>query len=168
MRYFFIAIMLLLSLFLPGTLFYFWSWGGIKPDLLMLLTIYMALHHRNIPSALFGLGTGVIADLYFSRNLGMYATSLLVVAMLTNWLSKRWYKDNFLLITGLVFLVTFAGQVIIAFLSIGSGAHWSFIHALRLSFGISLYNSFLVPITYPWIHRSFTSGFLRYRPKYER
>ncbi|MHB1405715.1 MAG: rod shape-determining protein MreD, partial [Desulfitobacteriaceae bacterium] len=46
MRYVIIALLFLLSLILPGTVFYFWDWSGIKPDLIMLLVIYLALHHR--------------------------------------------------------------------------------------------------------------------------
>jgi rod shape-determining protein MreD len=168
MRYVIILILLLLSLTLPGTVFYFWSWDGIKPDLMMLFTIYMALHHRTLPGALWGFGAGLIADFYLGRNLGMYSLTLAAVALLSNWLSQRWYRENFLLITLLVFLVTFAGQGVIAFLSLGVGAQWSFGDAVRLMTGVSIYNAILVPVTYPWIHRSFTRGWLKYRPKYER
>lgn len=168
MRNVILIVMLLLSLILPGTVFYFWSWDGIKPDLMMLFTIYMALHHRTVPGTLWGLGTGIIGDFYLGRNLGMYSLTLTAVALLSSWLSKRWYRENFLLTTLLVFVVTLAGQGLIAFLSLGAGAQWSFGDALRLMFGVSVYNALLVPVTYPWIHRSFTQGWLKYRPKYER
>ncbi|MGE4271990.1 MAG: rod shape-determining protein MreD [Desulfitobacterium sp.] len=163
-----IVVMLLLSLILPGTVFYFLSWGGIKPDLLLLFAIYMALHHRTLPGALWGLGAGILADFYLGRHFGMYALTLMMVALLTGWLSQRWYKENFFLIALLVFLVTFVGEGVIAFLNILAGARWAFDDALRLVLGVSLYNAVLVPITYPWIHRSFTRGWLKYRPKYER
>jgi len=168
MRYVIILLMCLLSLILPGTVFYFWSWGGIKPDLIMLFTIYMALHHRTVPGALWGLGAGIVEDLYLGRHLGMYSLTLTAVALLSNWLTQRWYRDNYLLIALLVFLVSFAGQGLMALLSIVVGAQWSFGDALRLVAGGSLYNAVLVPITYPWIHRSFTRGWLKYRPRYER
>lgn len=168
MRYVMILIMLLLGLILPGTVFYFWSWGGIKPDLIMLFTIYMALHHRRVPGALWGLGAGLIEDLYLGRHFGMYSLTLTAVALLSNWLAQRWYRENYLLTALLVFLVTFTGQGLIALLSIVVGAQWSLGDALRLVVGVSLYNAVLVPITYPWIHRSFTRGWLKYRPRYER
>jgi len=160
--------MLLFSLILPGTLFYFLSWGGIKPNLVLLFVVYLALHHHTLPSALWGLGAGVLADLYLGRHFGMYALTLTLVALLTNWLSQRWYRENFLLIALLVFLVTFVGEGIIAFLNILVGARWSLGDAFRLVLGVACYNAILVPITYPWIHRSFTQGWLKYRPKYDR
>lgn len=163
-----IIVMLLFSLILPGTVFYFWSWGGVKPNLVLLFTIYMALHHRTLPGTLWGLGAGLTADFYFGRHFGMYALTLTCVALLTGWLSQRWYRDNFLLIALMVFLVTIVGEGMIAFLNIAVGAKWSLGDAFRLVIGVAVYNAILVPITYPLIHRSFTRGWLKYRPKYER
>lgn len=168
MRYVLIAVMFLLSLILPGTVFHFWSWSGIKPDLLMLLTIYIAMHHRLTTSMFWGLGAGLLEDLYLGRYIGMYTLTLVMVAFLSNWLAERWYKENYILTTFMVFLVTAVGQVLIAFLSLGAGLQWPLSDIVHLVFGISLYNAVLVPITYPFIHRSFLHGWLRYKPKYER
>ena len=168
MRYVIIVVMFLLSLTLPGTVFHFWAWSGIKPDLLMLLTIYMAMHHRLPSSLLWGLGAGLLEDLYLGRYIGMYTLTLVVVAFLSYWLAERWYRDNFILTTFMVFIVTFAGQVVVAFLSLGAGLHWSLGDIGQLVIGVALYNAILVPVTYPLIHRSFLHGWLRYRPRYER
>lgn len=168
MRYVLIAVMFLLSLILPGTLFHFWSWSGIKPDLLMLLTIYIAMHHRLPSGLIWGLGAGFLEDLYLGRYIGMYTLTLAVVASLSYWLAERWYRENFLITTFTVFLVTAVGQILVAFLSLGAGLHWSLSDIGRLVIGVSLYNAILVPLTYPWIHQSFVRGWLRYRPRYER
>ncbi|AFM43156.1 rod shape-determining protein MreD [Desulfosporosinus acidiphilus SJ4] len=168
MRYILITVMFLLSLILPGTLFHFWAWSGIKPDLLMLLTIYMAAHHRRLSSLLWGLGAGLLEDFYLGRYIGMYTLTLLVVAFLSNWLTERWYRENFLLTTFMVFIVTAVGQICVAFLALGAGLQWSMADIAQLVFGVALYNAVLVPITYPLIHRSFQYGWLRYRPRYER
>lgn len=168
MRYVLIVIMFVLSLILPGTVFHFWSWSGIKPDLLMLLTIYIAMHHRLSSGLLWGVGAGLLEDFYLGRYIGMYTLSLAVVAFVSYWLAERWYRDNFILTTFMVFLVTAVGQIIVAFLTLGAGLEWSLGDILRLVFGVSLYNAILVPVTYPWIHRSFLRGWLQYRPRYER
>ena len=168
MRYVLIAVMFLLSLILPGTVFHFWSWSGIKPDLLMLLTIYIAMHHRLRSSVLWGLGAGLLEDLYLGRYIGMYTFTLAVVAFLSYWLAERWYRENYIISTFMVFLVTAAGQILVAFLSLGVGLQWPLGDIMRMVLGVSIYNSVLVPLTYPWIHRSFVRGWLRYRPGYER
>ncbi|MFZ3100843.1 MAG: rod shape-determining protein MreD [Desulfitobacteriaceae bacterium] len=168
MRYFLIALMLILSFVLPGTVFYFWAWSGIKPDLVMLLVIYLALHHRLFTGAMCGLGVGILEDLYLGRFVGMYAFALFMVALLSGWLAQRWYRENFLLINLLVFVVSFVGQLFVAFLSLGAGLQWSFGDILWVAAGVSIYNAILVPTTYPFIHRSFLYGWLRYQPKFER
>lgn len=168
MRYVLITIMFLLSLILPGTVFHFWAWSGIKPDLLILLTIYIAMHHRLSSGVLWGLGAGLLEDFYLGRYIGLYMLTLAVVAFLSYWLSERWYRDNFLLTTFMVFIVTAAGQVVVAFLSLGAGLLWSLGDIGQLVIGVALYNAILVPVTYPLIHRSFLHGWLRYQPRYER
>jgi rod shape-determining protein MreD len=91
-----------------------------------------------------------------------------VVAFSSYWLAERWYRENFLLTTFMVFLVTAVGQIMIAFLSLGAGLQWSLGDIGRLVIGVSCYNAVMVPITYPLIHRSFLRGWLRYKPRYER
>lgn len=168
MRYALIAVMFLLSLILPGTVFHFWSWSGIKPDLLTLLTIYIAMHHSLRSGVLWGLGAGLLQDFYLGRYIGMYTLTLAVVAFLSYWLAERWYRENFPLTTLTVFLVTAVGQILVAFLSLGAGLKWPLGDIWRLVIGVAFYNSVLVPLTYPWIHRSFVRGRLRYKPRYER
>jgi len=134
----------------------------------MLLTIYIAMHHRLPAGLIWGLGAGLLEDLYLGRYIGMYTLTLTVVAALSYWLSKRWYRENFLITTFMVLIVTGVGQILVAFLSLGAGLHWSLTDIGRLVIGVSLYNAILVPLTYPWIHESFVRGWLRYRPRYER
>ena len=167
-RYVLIGMMFVLSLILPGTLFHFLSWAEIKPDLLMLLTIYIAMHHRLSSSLLWGLGAGLIYDLYLGRYIGMYTLTLAVVAFLSFRLEERWNRENYFLTMFLTLIVTAAGQTLVAFLNLGGGLQWSLGNIIIVVVGISFYNAILVPITYPLIHRSFLRGWLSYRPKYER
>ncbi|MDD4400408.1 MAG: rod shape-determining protein MreD [Desulfitobacteriaceae bacterium] len=160
--------MLLISFVLQGTVFYFWDWFGIKPDLVMLLVIYIALHSRLFTGMLWGLGIGIIEDLYLGYFIGMSAFTFAGVALLSNWLAQRCYKENLLFIVLLVFSVSVVGELLAIFLSLGAGMHWQLGAIVRISVGIACYNLILVPATYPLIHRSFLYGWLRYRPKYEQ
>lgn len=163
-----LVLLLMLTLVLPGTLFHLWAWSGIKPDLIMLLTIYVALHSRPGGAVAWGLGAGLIQDFYLGHFIGMYTLTLTVVALFTTWLTGRWYRENFPLTVLLVFLTTAVGQLLIGFLGFGAGMQWSAGDILRIVIGVSIYNALLVLVTYPWIHRSFLHGWLRYLPKYER
>jgi rod shape-determining protein MreD len=167
-RNFFLLIILAFCLILPGTVFHYWSWAGIKPDLAMLWVIYVVLHQRPPQGVLFGFLAGLIADMYFGRYIGLYAITLMVVALIISFMQQRWYRDNIPLTMVLVFMATALGQTLIVILAKMTGLNWFFGDALRIIFGISLYNSLLVPITYPFVHRSFTSGLLQQKSKFEQ
>lgn len=167
MRYFLMIIILILCLVLPGTFFYYLSWGGIKPDLAMIWVIYLALHHRTSEGVIWAAITGLVMDLYLGRYFGMYTLTFIVLALASSYLQKRWYRDNIPLTTALVFGLSLLGQGLIAFLATAAGLNWSLGYAFRFIILISLYNALLVPITYPPIHRSFTTGYLKKRSKYD-
>ena len=167
MRKVLMVLILICCLVLPGTLFHFWSWAGIKPDLAMLWVIYLALHHRLSQSLGYGLATGLIVDFYLGHNIGLYALTLTVVSLLASLIQRRWYKDNIPLIAALVFIVTLLGQTMVFLIALTAGLNWFFGDAFKLIVGIAFYNSLLVPITYPLIHKSFTEGLLRQKKEYE-
>ena len=160
-------IILIFCLILPGTVFHYWSWGGIKPDLVMLWLIYIALHHRPFEGIVYGLVTGLVADLFLGRYIGIYTITLAAVALLISLLQQRWYRENVVLTIVLVFMGTFLGQSIIFLLAVTAGLNWYLGEAIRVIIGISLYNSLLVPLTYPLIHRSFTKGWLQQKSDYK-
>lgn len=163
-----ILTIVFLCLILPGTLFHYWSWAGIKPDLAMLWVIYLTLHNRPMQGIAYGFAIGLIVDMYLGRYIGLYAITLAVVALLISFFQQRWYKENILLTTVLVFIVTVIGQTIIVIVAKTAGLNWFFGEAIKVIFGIALYNALLVPITFPLIHRSFTKGLLYQKTKFEQ
>jgi rod shape-determining protein MreD len=167
-RNFFMLIILAFCLILPGTVFHYLSWAGIKPDLAMLWVIYIVLHQRPMQGLISGFIAGLIVDMYFGRYIGLYAITLTVVALIISFMQQRWYRDNIPLTMVLVFITTALGQTLMVVIAKTTGLNWFFGDALRIIFGISLYNSLLVPITYPFVHRSFTSGFLHQKSKFEQ
>jgi len=161
-------VILVLCLILPGTVFHYLSWSGIKPDLAMLWVIYIALHHRTVRGVVYGFFIGLVVDMYLGRYIGLYAIVLAVVALLISYLQQRWYKESLFITMVLVFCLTILGQTLMVLLADTAGLQWSSGDAFKVIMGISLYNSLLVPLTYPIIHRSFTSGFLYKKSKFEQ
>jgi rod shape-determining protein MreD len=154
-------------LVLIGTVFEQLAWGAVKPDLIMLWAIYAALHHTPARGAVCGFVSGLLFDFYLGRYFGVYAVVLPLVSILSGILQKNWYRENIPLTIVMVFLLTAIGQSAVAFLTMTGGAVLYLRDALPLIAGISFYNALLVPLTYPWLHRSFTRGFLRRKVKWE-
>ncbi len=165
-RYLLMFAILMVCLILPGTVFHYWSWAGIKPDFAMLWVIYLALHHRPAEGITYGIISGLLVDMYFGRYIGLYAITFAVVALLISLLQQRWYKENIPLTMVLAFIVSFLGQTMIVIIASTAGLNWYFVEAFKIILGIALYNSLLVPLTYPLIHKSFTSGLLHQKSKY--
>ncbi len=161
-------VVLVFCLILPGTVFHYWSWNGIKPDLAMLWVIYIALHHKPVEGVIYGGVIGLIVDLYFGRYIGLCTVSFALVAFLVGLLQQRWYRENVVLTMALVFMVTFLGQSMMMILASTAGLNWYLGDAYRMIFGIALYNCLLVPLTYPFIHKSFTTGYLRQESLYRQ
>lgn len=167
-RHIIMILILIACLVLPGTTFQYFSWGGIKPDITMLWVIYIALHHRPVQGVLYGFVIGLIVDFYLGRYIGLYAIILAVVAFLISLLQQRWYKENIPLTMLLVFIVTFLGQSLMVIVATTAGLNWYFGDAVKEIIGISFYNCLLVPLTYPFVHRSFSEGILQPKRKIEQ
>ena len=136
-------VLLCLCLVLQGTLFQYLSIGGIKPDLVMLLVIYIALHQKPLVGLAYGFGCGLIADMYLGRYIGLYAFILAVVALLVSFIQKKWYRENVILTMILVFSY-FSRPVVDGFGSV-IGLQWSARNPFDTIMGISFYNCLLVP-----------------------
>jgi rod shape-determining protein MreD len=154
-------------LILSGTVFELFSWGAVKPDLVMLWAIYTALHHTPVRGAVCGFVSGLLFDFYLGRYFGVYTVVLPLVSLLSGILQKNWYRENIPFTIGLVFLLTLSGQSAVALLALTGGAVLYLRDAVPLIAAISFYNALLVPITYPWLHRAFTRGFLKQKVKWE-
>jgi hypothetical protein len=97
----------------------------------------------------------------------LYAITFAGVALLISLLQQRWYKENIPLTMLLAFTVTFLGQTLIMVIASTAGLNWFIGEAYKVIFGIALYNCLLVPLTYPFLHRSFTSGLLHQKARFE-
>jgi rod shape-determining protein MreD len=167
-RFIVMLLILIACLILPGTIFHYWSWAGIKPDLAMLWVIYIALHHRPAQGIIHGFVIGLIVDFYLGRYIGLYAIILAVVALLISLLQQRWYRENIPLTMVLVFIVTVLGQTLMALIATTAGLNWYLGDAVKVILGISFYNCLMVPLTYPLVHKSFTEGILQPKKKIEQ
>jgi rod shape-determining protein MreD len=150
-----------------GTVFEQLSWGAAKPDLIMLWAVYAALHHTPARGMVYGLVSGILFDFYLGRYIGIYTVVLPLVSLLSGLLQKNWYRENIPLTIVMVFMLTLIGQSAVAILAAAGGAAIYLRDAVPLVAGIAFYNALLVPLTYPWLHRAFTRGFLKRKLKWE-
>ncbi len=167
-RYIGLALTFLVSIALQSTVFDSLQIAGAKPDLVLLLVVFFAFTTGPVKGAFFGLLLGLLEDFIIGYNIGLNALVLLCVGFIAGWFATKIYEENLVMALLVTLVATFAGELMTVFAGFFAGLNWQLGENLRLIIAVTLYNTCLVPFTYPWLHRSLTKGILRYRPKHEK
>lgn len=102
----FYAIFLFLLLLLQSTLLGYVSIYNVKPNLLIIFVISVALLRGDKEGAIVGFITGMLIDMASGKILGFYALLGLYLGLAVGTLNKRLYRDNFLVILFFTFVST--------------------------------------------------------------
>lgn len=108
MRYkiFVYAIFLILLLLLQSTLLGYTVIFNVKPNLLAVFVICVALLRGNIEGAAVGFFAGFLMDLTFGRLLGFYALLGMFLGLAVGSVNKRLYRENYLVVVVFTFIAT--------------------------------------------------------------
>ncbi len=147
------VVAFLMNLVFQSTLFTFFQIKGVRPDLLIILVIFVALFRGPVEGGKAGFLAGLLEDLVVGQFIGMNAFIKMFVGIVVGLFEKRLYRENLLIPTAMVFIGTFiAGTLfILLFNSFGPDIKW--IEGLySLVMPTCLYNTII--------------GFLIYKPIY--
>lgn len=135
----------------------FFSWfniDGIQPNLFVLLALFIGIFINGKMGAISGFIIGLYTDFLFSNSIGISAVILALVGFCGYILEKRFSRDSKITIVLMGLISTGIYEIIvIAFRAITMGATISFIPFIYKIFVELLYNSLLIIILYPLIHR---------------
>ncbi len=70
--------------------------AGIKPDLLLLIVVYISLACQGPETVKAAITAGIIKDVTSSAVFGSYVLSFLVLGLLLNYHQRRFYKEKIL------------------------------------------------------------------------
>ncbi|MGI6036764.1 MAG: rod shape-determining protein MreD [Limnochordia bacterium] len=101
------GLILLLGL-LQASLFQFWTFFRIKPDLVLIFVVAMALLRPFRQGLWLGMMGGLLLDLFSGRYLGLHIFSKMIVAFGIGAVREYVYKENYFV----PFVATFIGTVI--------------------------------------------------------
>ncbi|NLN41434.1 MAG: rod shape-determining protein MreD, partial [Clostridiales bacterium] len=85
---------LLLNLIVQSSIFPFIEVFHVKPDSLLSLTISFALIAGNPTGVLIGFCGGLLQDIFFGNNLGLYTLQYMLVGYLVGLLHGKLYVDK--------------------------------------------------------------------------
>ena len=146
---FFIIYSLQISLFSNFTI------AGIKPNLFVVLILFIGLFTNQIMGISFGVVFGLIIDFLYGKTIGTSAIMLCIIGYLGAYFDENFSKDNKLTIIIMVAGATFIYELGIYFLnSILLSFSREYFNFLRIVLIEIVYNVLLTILLYPIIQKA--------------
>jgi len=123
---------------------------GIKPNLLLVVAISIALARKDMESAFMGLACGLGMDILVGRTLGWYAMCLFLVCFSIGLVNPKLYKENPLIPIFFVFISSIAVETLYYMINFFLQGYQDIAFMIsRIIIPESIYNAAIVFIVYP-------------------
>lgn len=141
----------IIFLILQGTIF---TLLGIKPDLILVSVVSIALLKGSDLGATWGLIFGLLEDLLNGRFLGACALSKMITGFLAGYLEKNIFKDNPLVPFVCMLGFTIFNELLMFFLLNAFRYQLSFLPTLAFKiFPLAIYNAIFSPLVFFALYR---------------
>lgn len=104
----FLIITAIIIYYLQSNFFMWFNIAGVKPNLFVVLALFIGLFANRTMGIAYGVGIGALIDILIGKTIGIYAVSLGIVGFLAAVFDKNFSKDSRMTI---IFMV--AGSTII-------------------------------------------------------
>ena len=151
---FLIFIIYFLLYFLQVNFFNWFTIAGIKPNLFVLLALFIGLYMDGKVGAILGFILGLYTDFLFSNTVGISAILLGTVGFCGEILDRKFSKDSKITIVLMASLVTAIYEIILYLYSIIKlSVNVNILSFICILFVEIIYNACIIIIFYPLIHR---------------
>lgn len=97
MRNLYIAISMVIAVFLDSIFFNAFNIAGARPDAMLVVAVSLGVLMGGLPASLIGLVGGLFMDVMFNKPIGLAAMSYMLAGALGGLLYKKYYADNVIL-----------------------------------------------------------------------
>ena len=104
----FLIITVIIIYYLQSNLFMWFNIAGVKPNLFVVLALFIGLFANRTMGIAYGVGIGALIDILIGKTIGIYSVSLGIIGFLAAVFDKNFSKDSRMTI---IFMV--AGSTII-------------------------------------------------------
>lgn len=152
---FLIFIAFLFTYFLQSNFFTWFNIAGVKPNLFIILILVIGLYGGKYVGITTGIVSGLLIDIFMSKEIGITAILLGAVGLLGAVLDKNFSKDSKFMVILMVVVTTIAYEFIGYVINIML-YNYSFemLALLRKILIEALFNIFLTIIFYPLIQKA--------------
>ncbi len=130
MRRLYLCLAVLAALYLDSIFFVKINLNGIRPDALLALVAAMSLLLGSKKGALFGLVCGLIADVLYSRMVGLSAIGYMVCGALGGLFYQKYYADNLVIPALVAAVAALFKEHVMALAAKLSGAEYAYFTVL--------------------------------------
>ena len=149
-----LGLIIITALVLQSTVFSDIRLLGARPELLFMVTIFIAMREGPREGMITGFASGMAYDFMLNHPKGMTALTLVLLGYMIGLLRQYIVSPSPWLPVVLAFVGTFGGLLFYAILASFVGelqVGWAYV--LRVALLASVYNALLAPIVYPIIRR---------------
>ena len=107
-----LALVAYIIYFLQSNFFNWFTIAGIKPNLFIILILFIGLFGGKTLGTIYGIIVGLIIDLLLRNQIGITAISLGIVGFLSGIFDKNFSKDSRITIMIMTFAVTIISELI--------------------------------------------------------
>ena len=149
---FFIAFLLIY--FLQTNLFSWYNIAGVKPNLFIVLALFIGLYLGRMYGLGLGIVFGFLLDFFVSKRIGLNAIMLGISGLLGGVLDKSFSKESRITFMIMTMVVTVLCEVVSYTLQIILlNADANFINFMKIILIEAIYNAILIIILYPLIQK---------------
>ncbi len=147
-----IFITFLITYFLQANFFSWFTIAGIKPNLFIILGLFISLFLGVKIGIAYNLFLGLFLDMILGKNLGTYAIMLTVIAILGSYFDKNFSKDSRLTIMLMVMASTLifeVGSYILSMMILNINVE--VLYFIKILVIEIIYNAIITIIIYPGV-----------------
>ena len=127
MKIFVFSAFVLLNLILQATIFPAFTFGGVKPDLLLIIVVFAALLKGTATGVKVGFFVGLAQDILSGKFIGLFMLSKMLTGLCVGLVESKIFKENYLVPIVILFLATILHEFLFMFFGdlIGRTAYWA-------------------------------------------
>ena len=93
LRIFFYVLSIVVAFLIQTSVFPLIPFLAASPNLLLILTFSFGFLHGNLPVMIYGLGAGLLMDLFYSGPFGFYTLIFITIGYANGFFSKIYYEE---------------------------------------------------------------------------
>ncbi|MGI6050441.1 MAG: rod shape-determining protein MreD [Acetivibrionales bacterium] len=109
-------ILVFTSAFFQSTILEIIEIFGVRPNLLIVLTVIISLLRSPVESGIMALSFGISMDLLMGKTIGWYGLLFFLVSIPISLINEKLYREKFLVLFSLTFVATITIETLFAFI----------------------------------------------------